>query len=133
MSMNGRSDQKSPSSEYVGVEYARRFLSDRYVPDDRVIEESVATVRRVLGSCRVYALGPTAAMYVGNERHVELVAVVPGGDTEDMRKRAILELVRLHIDADLEVITEAQFEAYADEPGSISYEVARRGRPMGRS
>ena len=133
MSMSGRSDKTGPSQGYVGVEYARRFMSDRYVPDDRVIEESVATVRRVLGQCSVYAMGPTAAMYVGDERHVELVAVVPGGDTEDMSKRAILELVRLHIDADLEVITEAQVAMYADEPGSISYEVVRRGRPMGRS
>lgn len=84
---------------YDGVDFARRFVSDSYVPDDVAVEESVSLIRRTVGECRVYGLGETAEGRVDGDRVVRFIVVVPHGDTGDIRKRIVLGLVNMHLDA----------------------------------
>lgn len=111
---------------FDGVEFARRFVSDRYVPDSRVLEESIAFIKSEVRTCRIYGIGPTAIGFVDGDRHIDLV-VVPKGNVNSIRKRLVLGLSRLHIDADLEVITDKQLSSYAGDPNSISHSVMMKG------
>ena len=115
---------------YDGVDFARRFVSDSYVPDDVAVQESVSFIRRTAGECRIYGLGETGRGRVGEDRIVRFIVVVPHGDIGGIRKRIMLALANMHLDARVEVITEAQMESYHDDPNSISHEAFHHGVPL---
>ena len=115
---------------YDGVDFARRSVSDSYVPDDVAVEESVSFIRRTAGECRIYGLGETGRGRVDADRIVRFIVVIPNGDTCGIRKRIVLGLANMHLDAGVEVVTESQMESYRDDPCSISYQAFHHGVPL---
>ena len=112
---------------YVGVDFARRFVSDSFVPDDIAVEESVSFIRRTAGECRIYGIGETGLKRIDGDRGVNFIEVVPNGNIKNIRKKLALGLANMHLDARVEVITEAQMETYRDDPNSISHEAIHHG------
>ena len=116
-----------PPPDYDGVDFARRYVSDSYVPDDVAVAESVRFIRETVGDCMIYGLGMTALGRLEDERKVNFVVVIPSGDTCSIRRRLALGLANMHLDARVEVIAESQMKAYRDDPNSISHEAFYQG------
>ena len=112
---------------YDGVDYARRFVSDSYVPDDIAVDSSISFIRDTVGECQIYGLGMTGLKRIDGDRGVNFIVVVPNGNIKNIRKKLTLGLANMHLDARVEVITESQMETYRDDPNSFSHEAAYHG------
>ena len=112
---------------YDGVDFARKYVSDSYVPDDVAVAESIRFIRETVGDCMIYGLGMTALGRLEDERKVNFVVVIPNGNIRNIRRRLALGLANMHLDARVEVITESQMKAYRDDPNSISHEAFYQG------
>jgi predicted nucleotidyltransferase len=99
-----------------------------------MIEE--ATIRRAVDLLRQAAPGATIIMFGSRARgqsredsDLDLLVVEPQVSARREEMVRLRDLLRpLRIPADLLVVSQKTFEAWADTPGTVLYEAAREGR-----